>query len=107
MFVAGCVVTTTNPNVYEVCSVNDCLGGTTCLTASVTSDGFTGTYCTDVCDPANPVCPDDGTGISPVCVADPTGASGQCYAGCPNNTGCPYGETCSTIAGTGVNFCVP
>jgi hypothetical protein len=103
---AGCSVQVVTAGVYEVCSGGDCVAGTACATANVTSDGFTGTYCTAACDPANPTCPDDGTGISAVCVSDPGGATGQCYAGCPSGTGCPYGEACSTLGG-GINFCVP
>lgn len=106
--VTACSSSTTVPSDYETCS-GACDNGTACTQAIVTTDGFTGTFCTVACDPTNnPVCPDDGTGVAAVCVAtsaDPT--AGQCYAGCPSGSSsqCPGGETCGTAGG--LNFCVP
>ena len=91
--------------VYEVCS-SACAGGTACVSANVSVGGFVGSFCTNSCDPANPFCPDDGTGISPICVGDANDPStGECYAGCPGGGGCPYSETCATDGN--FNFCVP
>lgn len=85
-------------NIYDTCtSTEDCPGATTCQVANTTTDGFQGTFCTFACN-FDSDCPGDGF-APPVCEV------GQCYAGCPGNTGCPYGETCATD-GT-VLFCVP
>jgi hypothetical protein len=84
--------------IYDTCSgTEQCPGATTCQIANATPDGFHGSFCTFTCQ-FDSDCPGDGY-AAPVCEA------GQCYAGCPGNTGCPYGEVCGTD-GT-VLFCVP
>ena len=113
LFVTGCNNTVqTGPSggvvvygVYQQCN-GPCAGGSDCVAANTTTDGFVGTFCTNSCDPFNPVCLDDGTNITPVCVPDANNPNtGQCYAGCPQRIGCPAGETCATQGG--INFCVP
>jgi hypothetical protein len=93
--------------IYEVCN-GPCVAGT-CISANTTVGGFVGTFCTAGCNPSNPVCPDDGSGLPAVCVPDNgSTTSGQCYAGCPGGVSsqCPYSETCAS-EGNGVYFCVP
>jgi hypothetical protein len=96
LFLAACGQPTAN--IYDVCSASEqCPGATNCLPANTTAGGFVGNFCTVGCA-VDTDCPEDGS-LPPVC------ETGQCYAGCPNNTGCPYGETCTT--GGTVLFCVP
>jgi hypothetical protein len=108
-FGTGCVVVAGGSRQpYETCGAGDtCTGGTACVSANSTTDGFVGTFCTTGCNPSNPVCPTGPGGALAVCVPDNGGSptSGQCYAGC--SAGCPFDETCSSSAAGGATFCVP
>ncbi len=100
----SCIVNPQPDGVYQTCS-GSCVLGTTCLQANASTDGYSGTFCTAICDVTNPACPDDGTGIPAVCVSTDGSGTGLCYAGCPYNTGCPWDETCGNLQG--VNICIP